>query len=125
MPILDDGHASYDGFSEVMDAIVEYGKTLIVNAYVHDASVSSVVICSRPYESPHDDYVFMVVPTESSSSESQSSLISSNRWFLVLLLLLVTIRGFDVCHSRYLIYLFFSSLGVMLRDLCITFAYCI
>ena len=58
-----------------MDAIVEYGTTLIVDAHVHDASDYSVVISSRPYESPHDDFVFMVVPTESSCSESQSSLI--------------------------------------------------
>ena len=37
-PILDEGHTSYEGTSEAMDAIVESGILLIINAHVHDIS---------------------------------------------------------------------------------------
>jgi len=37
-PILDVGHASYEGISEVVDVIVKSGTPLVVNAHVHDTS---------------------------------------------------------------------------------------
>jgi len=102
--IIDDGHASYEGTSEVADAIVESSTTLTVDAHFHDTSDSSpelvkssvssqipryslatlliedetvdsnVVTFSEPSEYPRADYVFMVVPTKSFFSESSESL---------------------------------------------------
>ena len=66
--ILGHGHASYAGTSEVENAIVKSGTVLIDDAHVHDNSDSKVITFSEPSEPPRDDYIFMVVPTESSSS---------------------------------------------------------
>jgi len=40
-PILDDGHASYEGNTEVMKAMVESGTPLIVDTHVHDTRDSA------------------------------------------------------------------------------------
>jgi len=108
IPILDEGHASYEDTSEVVDVIVESDTLLIIDAHVHNTSDSapelmessvssqifrysfviplikdeidhetvdsSVVISSGPSESPHVDYGFIIVPTESSSNESSKFL---------------------------------------------------
>ena len=97
-PIIDEGHASYKGTSEVVDAIVE-SSTPTVDAYVHDTSDSAlelvefsvssqifrysatpliedetvdsnVITSSGPSESLCVDYGFMVIPTESFFIES-------------------------------------------------------
>ena len=111
--------------SEVVDAIVESGTLLIVDAYIHDINDSSAVTSSEPSESPCDDYVFMVIPTESSSSELSKffamiqRVVSSASSFIGFLEFItdssLPLVGFDVYHHRHPIYLIFSSLGVMPR----------
>ena len=39
-PIIEEGHASYEGASEVVDAIVEFGTPLDVDAHAYDFSES-------------------------------------------------------------------------------------
>jgi len=40
-PIVEEGHASYKGISEVVDVIVESGTPLDVDAHAHDISKSA------------------------------------------------------------------------------------
>jgi len=37
-PIVDEGHASYEGTSEIVDVIVESGTPLTVDTHVHDTN---------------------------------------------------------------------------------------
>ena len=48
---------------------------LIDDEIDHETVDSSVITSSGPSESPHVDYSFMVLPTESFSSDHQSSLL--------------------------------------------------
>jgi len=48
---------------------------LIEHEIDHETIDSSVITSSGPSKSSRDDYVFMVVPTESSSSESSEFLV--------------------------------------------------
>ena len=41
-PIIDKGHASYEGTSEVVNVIIESGTPLTVDAHVHDNSDSTL-----------------------------------------------------------------------------------
>jgi len=101
--ILDEGHAPYEGTTEIVNAIVESGTPLIVELMFmilvilssvsskflgiyfatfliedeidHETIDSSVVTSSESSESPPVDYDFMVVPTKSSSNESSKFLV--------------------------------------------------
>jgi len=37
-PILDEGHASYEGTSKIVDVIVESGTPLTIDPHVHDTN---------------------------------------------------------------------------------------
>ena len=63
-PITDEGHASYEGNSEVVDAIVESGTPLNVNAHAHDISESASELAESCVSSRISRYSFTTLLIE-------------------------------------------------------------
>jgi len=57
-PIHDEGHTSYEGTSEVVNVIVNFGTLLIVDAHVHDTSDSAYELVESSVSSQISKYLF-------------------------------------------------------------------
>jgi len=94
-----------------------FATPLIEDEIDHETVDSSIVTSSGLSKSSCIDYDFMVIPTDSFSSESPEFLamiqqvVSSAFFFTGCLEFIsesnLSLAGFDVCHPRHLIYLFF------------------
>ena len=60
-PIFDESHASYEGTSEVVDAIVESGTPLTVDAHVHDTRDSAPELMKSSVSSQISRYLFAIL----------------------------------------------------------------
>ena len=58
-PIHDEGHTSYEGTSEVVNVIVNFGTLLIVDAHVHDTSDSAYELVESSVSSQISKYSFI------------------------------------------------------------------
>ena len=77
--ILDEGHTSYEGTSEIVDAIVESDTPLIVDAHVHDNSDIVPELVESNVSSQLSRYSFAthVIEGEIDHETSNSSVITS------------------------------------------------
>jgi len=58
-PIINEGHASYEGTSEVVDVVVESGTPLDVDAHAHDISESAPELAESSVSSQFFMYSFV------------------------------------------------------------------
>ena len=81
--IIEEGHASYEGTSELVDAIVESDTSLDVDAYAHDISESAPELAESSVSSQISRYSFAtpLINDDIEHETVDSSVVTSNRPF--------------------------------------------
>jgi len=99
--IIDEGHASYEGTNEVVDAIVEPGTLLDVHAHAHDISGHAPELAKPSVTSYILRYSFVTLLIEDDIELSMRRLILASLHlvdYLSLLVLITVLESFKMIH---------------------------